>query len=639
MKTEALKICRGQQLDPYAAIQALMAQGYERVAKVSDPGEMALRGGIVDIFPEGFEAPVRIELDHQTVVKIQSVHPATGRPFLSHEIVILLPTVALKHKALKAPLKHIFLGEEAPLDPFVDIRIGDWVVHVAHGIGKYLGLKSVRTQEGIVEHLVLEYAGEDRLYVPLDELHLVQKYIGFEGKTPKLSRLGTRYWNRSKEWARLGAASVARELLNLQARRLAVSGNAFSADTDWQKELEAAFPHTETEGQVRATQEVKADMEARKPMDRLLCGDVGYGKTEVALRAVFKAVMDNVQVVLLCPTTILCEQHAATFAERMKRYPVTVAMLSRFQTAAAQKQILKNLAQGQVDVVIGTHRLLSGDVRFKRLGLVIIDEEQRFGVRHKERLKRLRAEVDVLTLTATPIPRTLYLALMGAKPMSVIDTPPFERLPVKTIVAEERSSLIQEAIEREIKRQGQVFVIYPWIERIEQVHKRIHALVPKARIAVAHGQMPSRALERAMLGFMQHEVDVLISTAIVESGIDIPNANTILVYRSDAFGLADLYQLRGRVGRFTRQAYAYFLTPRDLPLTADAKKRLEAVEEFSSLGAGFQLALRDLQLRGAGNLLGTEQHGHIASVGFDLYCRLLKGEIDGLKKKKARQSR
>ena len=628
---EGLKICRGQQLDPHATMRTLTEQGYQRVPKVSDPGEMTLRGGVLDLFPEGFDAPVRIELNGETVESIRSVHPRTGHPFLSHEILILLPTTPLHRKTLRSDVRHPFLGEESPLDPFVDIRSGDLVVHITHGIGRYLGLKRVRAPRGIEKHLVLEYAGGDRLYIPQEELHLIQKYIGFEGNPPKLSRLGTRYWARSKEWARTGAASVAAELLRLEAKRLSAKGHPFRPDTEWQRQLEASFPYKETAGQVRATQEVKKDMESSGCMNRLLCGDVGYGKTEVALRAAFKAVMDDRQVALLCPTTILAEQHTNTFRARMKEFPVTVGMFSRFQSPAAQKEVVQGLARGRVDIAIGTHRLLSKDVRFKKLGLVIIDEEQRFGVRHKERLKQLQADVDVLTLTATPIPRTLYQALVGARAMSLIDTPPFERLPVKTEVLEENPGVVREAVLRELKRNGQLFVIFPWIEGITKLHQRFSSWVPEARMAVAHGQMPSRALEKAMLAFMHKEVDLLISTAIVESGIDVPNANTMIVFRPDSFGLADLYQLRGRVGRFTRQAHCLFLTPKGMPLSEEAKKRLKAIEEFSSLGAGFQIALQDLQLRGAGNLLGTEQHGHISAVGFDLYCRLLRGEINRLK--------
>ncbi|MBI3317639.1 MAG: DEAD/DEAH box helicase [Candidatus Omnitrophica bacterium] len=625
---ELLRICRGQHLDPHATLASLLHQGYQRVAKVSEPGDCALRGGILDLFPEGFEAPVRIELNHETVESIQSVHPVTGEPFLPHEMVIVLPAAPLRRPPLKASVAHLFLGEEAPLDPFVDIHAGELVVHVTHGIGRYLGLKKVRVKDQLREHVVLEYEGGDRLYVPLGEIHLLQKYIGLEGRGPKLSRLGTRTWARMKELARRGAASIAFELLSLQARRLSAAGHAFKADTDWQKELEASFPYRETAGQSRAVEEVKRDMETPRPMDRLLCGDVGYGKTEVALRAAFKAVMDGRQVALLCPTTILAEQHFSTFSSRMRAFPVSVAMLSRFQSEGEQSRVLEGLRQGTVDIAIGTHRLLSGDVGFKDLGLVIIDEEQRFGVRHKERLKRFRTEVDVLTLTATPIPRTLYLALMGARSMSLIETPPFERLPVKTVVSEEGRDLIRQAISKELARSGQIFCIHPWIEGIPALHRKIRSCAPEARISVAHGQMPSRALEKAMLSFMRREADLLISTAIVESGIDIPNANTLLVFRAESFGLADLYQLRGRVGRFTRQAHAYFFTPKGLLPTPEAQRRLRALEEFSSLGAGFQIALQDLQLRGAGNLLGIEQHGHVMAVGFDLYCRLLKSEIE-----------
>ena len=636
--SEPLKICRGQRLDLREAVQSLLAQGYQRVRAVHDPGDCAVRGGILDLFPEGFEAPVRVELDGETVAGIQSVHPTTGRPFLSHEMVIVLPAVGLHRRTLKTSVKHLFLGEEAPIDPFVDIRVGDLVVHVSHGIGRYLGLKKVRTKEQVVEHVTLEYAEGDRLYVPLAEINLLQKYVGFEGRGPQLSRLGTKYWDRTKELARKGAASVAFELLQLEARRMSRPGFAFTPDTDWQREMERAFLYKETPGQLRAVEEVKRDMEAGRPMDRLLCGDVGYGKTEVALRAAFKAMMNNRQVALMCPTTILAEQHYATFTNRMKKFPLTVAMLSRFQTPAAQEQILKQLAAGQVDMVIGTHRLISKDVQFKDLGLLIIDEEQRFGVRHKEHLKRLRAEVDVLTMTATPIPRTLYFAIMGAKAMSLIDTPPFERLPVETIVEEESDPVVRQAISRELARSGQVFVVSPKIQGLMKIYKRVQEFVPQARVVMAHGQMPSRALEKAMLSFIRHESDVLVSTAIIESGIDIPNANTLLVFHAESFGLADLYQLRGRVGRFTKQAYAYFLTPHGLPLSGDARKRLRAIEAFASLGAGFQIALQDLQLRGAGNLLGLEQHGHILAVGFDLYCRLLKAEVATLRKHRSAPS-
>jgi len=625
-----ITVCRGQTVDLDAFGRQLTEAGYRRVARVSDPGEWARRGGLVECFPEGFDAPVRIEWDGDTVAGIRSVALDTGQPFFDHRIVILLPARGLHRRRVR--MAGLALASETtPIDPFVDVEVGDLVVHVTHGIGRYCGLKKARVGSRLIDHVVLEYADEARVYVPVDELRLIQKYIGFEGYRPALSRLGTTLWERIKARARAGAHSVALELLAVQARRMSCPGHAYRPDTDWQRELEAAFPYPETPGQRRAAAEVKADMEAPPPMDRLLCGDVGYGKTEVALRAAFKACMDDRQVALLCPTTILAEQHAETFRQRLGRFPVNVQMLSRFQTKAAQADILQGLKAGRVDICIGTHRLLSSDVQFKNLGLVIIDEEQRFGVRHKERLKHLRTVVDVLTLTATPIPRTLSMALMGAKAMSLIETPPQHRLSVKTAVAEARDDLLRRAVRRELARGGQVFAVYPWIEGIEQHARRLQTLIPSAKVRVAYGQMPSGVLERTMLAFLRREVDVLVSTAIVESGIDVPNANTLLVFRAESFGLSDLYQLRGRVGRFTKQAYAYFFIGPGTVLTREAQKRLEAIEKFSELGSGFHIALEDLQLRGAGNLLGVEQHGHICAVGFDLYCRLLKTEVTRLK--------
>jgi transcription-repair coupling factor (superfamily II helicase) len=401
---------------------------------------------------------------------------------------------------------------------------------------------------------------------------------------------------------------------------------------DWQKELEGSFPYTETPDQSRSTMEIKQDMESQKPMDRLICGDVGYGKTEVALRAAFKAVMDNKQVAVLVPTTILAEQHYYTFSGRVSKYPIRVEMLSRFKTTKEQEAIIQGIADGSIDIVIGTHRLVSDDIKFKDLGLVIIDEEQRFGVKHKEKLKRLRLLVDVLTLTATPIPRTLYMSLMGAKELSIINTPPRDRLPVETHVSEYSEGIIRDAVNYEINRGGQVFFVHNRVEGIDKIANDIKGLMPKARIEVAHGQMPERMLEQAMTKFIKGQADILISTAIIESGIDIPNANTIIVNRADMFGLADLYQLRGRVGRFKRKAFAYFLIPKNLIMTKDVQKRLLAIKKFTELGSGFKIAMEDLQLRGAGNLLGAEQHGYMEAVGFDLYCRLLKGAISSVKK-------
>ncbi|MFA6079462.1 MAG: DEAD/DEAH box helicase, partial [Candidatus Omnitrophota bacterium] len=462
----------------------------------------------------------------------------------------------------------------------------------------------------------------------------IQKYIGAEKRPPKIYKLGSKLWRRVKEGVKSGVNKVALELLEVQVKRNAVKGFKFSSDTDWQKEFEKDFPYKETPDQTRSTIEVKKDMEALKPMDRLLCGDVGYGKTEVALRAAFKAVMDNKQVAMLVPTTILAEQHYNTFKSRMKKYPVSIEMLSRFRSDEEQKNAVKALADGTADIVIGTHRLLSGDIKFKDLGLVIIDEEQRFGVRHKEYLKKLRVTVDVLTLTATPIPRTLYLALMGGRDISTINTPPSERRPVNTEVVHFDDAIIKDAITKELARNGQIFFVSNRVQGIEKIAQHVMNLVPEARIAVAHGQMPEKALESTMMKFIKGEIDCLISTTIIESGIDIPNANTLIINRADAFGLADLYQLRGRVGRFTRDAFAYLLIPKKFVLTAESQRRLHAIKKFQDLGSGFKLAMEDLQLRGAGNLLGTEQHGYIHAVGFDLYCRLLKSAIDGYKKDK-----
>ncbi len=513
----------------------------------------------------------------------------------------------------------------------MDIEPGDKVVHVDYGIGIYRGIERHKLDHEIVDHIVIEYADGDKLHVPFSDLNLIQKYIGFN-KRPKVHKLGGKIWKRTKKLAEKGINNFAIDLLELTAKRESMEGFRFSADTDWQKELEMNFPFDETPDQARSTSEVKKDMESLKPMDRLICGDVGYGKTEVAIRAAFKAVMDNKQVAILVPTTILAEQHYNTFCSRMEKYPVHIAMLSRFRSKAEQRLILEDLGKGKVDIVIGTHRLFSPDIKFKNLGLVIIDEEQRFGVRHKERLKRLRLTVGVLTMTATPIPRTLYLSLMGAKEMSQLETPPQDRLPIKTTISKYDERLIKKAIEYELARKGQVYFVTDRIRGIEKLARSLSRLCPRAKIEVAHGAMYSKALEKAMLKFIKGQTDVLVSTTIVESGIDIPNANTIIINNADRFGLADLYQLRGRVGRFKRQAFAYFLISRSGAFTTNATNRLEAIHKFTELGSGFKIAMRDLEIRGAGNILGTEQHGYINSIGFDLYCRLLRGAIDTYKK-------
>jgi transcription-repair coupling factor (superfamily II helicase) len=514
---------------------------------------------------------------------------------------------------------------------FADVQPGDYVVHIEHGIGVFRGLVKLDLDGVEREYLQVDYAVTDRLYVPIHQADRLSRYVGADDRPPMLSRLGTADWSIVKRRAKRAVEEIATELLEIYAAREITPGHAFAPDSTWQQELEVAFPYVETEDQLRAIEQVKTDMERPKPMDRLICGDVGYGKTEVALRAAFKAVTDGMQVAVLVPTTVLAQQHYQTFVERLKPYPVVVEMLSRFRSKKEQKQILDGMRKGTADIVIGTHRLLQKDVQFKSLGLLIIDEEQRFGVSHKERLKKMRTEVDVLTLTATPIPRTLHMSLTGVRDMSTIDTPPEDRLPIKTTVAEYDETLIRTAILRELDRGGQVYFVHNRVMGIEQMARRVAKIVPEATIAVAHGQMPESQLERVMLRFVAGEYDILVCTSIIESGLDIPNVNTIIINRADRFGLAQLYQLRGRVGRGAVRAYAYLLTPKNYGLSEVARKRLEAIAEASELGAGFRIAMRDLEIRGAGELLGARQHGHIAAVGFDLYCRLLAQAVRELR--------
>ncbi len=511
------------------------------------------------------------------------------------------------------------------------LKPGDYVVHIEHGIAQYEGL--IRRVVGEIEreYLVLRYAAGDKIYVPVDQVDRVTRYIGAGDVTPTLTRLGTQEWERAKRKARAAVQDLAEDLLKLYAQRQMQRGHAYSPDNEWQRELEGAFPYIETDDQVRAIGEVKHDMEDPVPMDRLICGDVGFGKTEVALRAAFKAAQDGKQVAVLVPTTVLAQQHFDTFSKRIAAFPLRVEMLSRFRSPKEQDAIIAALARGQVDIVIGTHRLLSKDVRFKDLGLVVVDEEQRFGVRHKERLKQLRAQVDVLTLTATPIPRTLHMAMAGIRDLSVIDTPPEDRVPIKTYVLPYDESLVREAIDRELERDGQIYFVHNRVQSIYHVANRLRGLVPEARIAVGHGQLEERELERVMLDFFEGRYDVLVCTTIIESGLDVPNANTIIIDDATTYGLAQLYQLRGRVGRSANRAYAYLLYRQDKPMTAEAQARLEAIQEATELGAGFRVAMRDLEIRGAGNLLGAEQSGHIAAVGFDLYSRLLEQAVRQLK--------
>ena len=511
----------------------------------------------------------------------------------------------------------------AALTAFTDLAVGDLVVHEDHGIGKYLGLRTMHIGDKDADFLLLEYADSNQLYVPIDRLDLVSKYLGADSGAARLDRLGGASWQRVKESVRAALREMAEELLKLYARRSVAEGHGFSPDTPWQREFEASFRFEETPDQLRAIKDVKRDMESPRPMDRLVAGDVGYGKTEVALRAAFKAVADGMQVAVLVPTTVLAQQHWSTFAERFTPFPAKVELLSRFRSAKEQKAVVQGLRTGTVDVVIGTHRLLGKDVAFKNLGLLIVDEEHRFGVAHKERVKQLRASVDVLAMTATPIPRTLYMSLSGVRDMSVIETPPVDRLPIETVVRRFNRAVIKEALDRELERGGQVFFVHNRVQSLPSMARFVQELVPDARVIMAHCQLPERELEAAMVKFIDGQADILVSTAIVESGLDIPASNTIIVNRADRFGLAQLYQLRGRVGRERQQAHAYLLVPADGRVDEQAQRRLRALQELTELGSGFKLAMRDLEIRGAGNLLGAQQHGHIAAVGYDLYAKLL----------------
>jgi transcription-repair coupling factor (superfamily II helicase) len=517
------------------------------------------------------------------------------------------------------------------LSDFRDLQVGDYVVHVEHGIGQYQGLKEINQGDGTAEFMVLEYAEAARLYVPLTRLDLVQKYRSSEGAKPVLNHLGTQAWGKTKARVRKAMKDMTDELVKLYAQRQAARGHQFPADTEWMKEFEDSFEYNETDDQAQAIADVKRDMESQLPMDRLLCGDVGYGKTEVAMRAAFKALSDNKQVAVLAPTTVLAFQHFETFKQRFAPFPLTVEMISRFRTPKQVKEVLQRVEAGKVDILIGTHRLLSKDVKFADLGLLVVDEEQRFGVRHKERIKQMRTEVDVLTMSATPIPRTLHMSLVGLRDMSVIETPPKDRMAIQTVVANWDEKLIQSAIEQELDRGGQVYFVHNRIDTIWEIAAKLQAMVPNARVLVGHGQMGEGELEKVMLKFMHHEADILVSTTIIENGLDIPLCNTILINRADRMGLSELYQLRGRVGRSNRRAYAYLLLPSEIELTPIARRRLAALKEFSDLGAGFKIAALDLELRGAGNLLGGEQSGHIEAIGFELYTQMLERAVREMK--------
>jgi len=526
-------------------------------------------------------------------------------------------------------------GGRSPID-FAEIVEGDLVVHLEHGIGNYRGIQRLQQNGFEQEVVVLEFANEARLYVPFEQAFLVSRYVGIGRRFPPLSALGDSRWSRAKRAAETAVFDYASRLLTIQAERNALTGFAYAADTTWQNEFESSFLYKETKDQIRAIHDTKADMESQRPMDRLICGDVGFGKTEVAIRAAFKAVINGKQAAMLAPTTVLAQQHYNTFRERMSDYPIRVGMLSRFLSEREQRLTIQGLRDGSIDIVIGTHRLITGDVEFKNLGLVIIDEEQRFGVKHKEQFKEQFKLIDVLTLSATPIPRTLYLSLVGAKDMSLIETPPPNRLPVETVICSYDERVIRDAIQRELHRNGQVYFLHNRVETIDRVRERIRVLCPRARVDVGHGQMHEHQLEEVMQQFVSGKTDVLVSTTIIESGLDIPNANTIIIDRADRFGLADLYQLRGRVGRAQHKAYAYLLLPRDMMTVGSARRRINAIKQHSGLGAGFKIAMRDLEIRGAGNILGTAQSGHIINIGFDLYCQILQQAVEKLQ---GRQSR
>lgn len=557
----------------------------------------------------------------------QSMVGGLHRGFMFHTLPYIILTdreIFGRYRRFRTPVRE---GIAMPLSDLMELKPGDYVVHIDHGIGRYVGMKRLTHEGRESEYLELQYAEGQALYVPIEQVDKVGRYIGGDNSEPTLSRLGTKQWERTKARAREAIEDMAEELLDLYATRSTQRGHAFSTDTHWQHEFEASFLYEETPDQWRAIEEVKRDMESDEPMDRLVCGDVGFGKTEVAIRAAFKSVMDGKQVAVLVPTTILCQQHYTNFRERYTEYPIRVEMLSRFLSDTQQKEVVEAVNAGEVDVIVGTHRLLSKDVKFKDLGLIIIDEEQRFGVKHKERLRQIRKLVDTLTLTATPIPRTLYMSLSGIRHMSLVSTPPKNRLPIETYIMEWSNEVVENAILRELSRDGQVYFVHNRVESIYQIASMIQELVPQARVCVGHGQMGEHELEAVMMQFIQHEYDVLVATTIIENGIDIPNVNTIIMNRADHFGLSQLYQLRGRVGRDRHRAYCYLLVQSKQALTPIARRRLLALQEHNQLGSGFHLAMRDMELRGIGNILGRQQHGHIAAIGFDLYSKLLSDTV------------
>ncbi|MCP4652610.1 MAG: DEAD/DEAH box helicase [Candidatus Omnitrophica bacterium] len=596
---------------------------YKRVDQVFEEGDFSVCGDTLGLFPVNFNHPLRIEWNFDTIAKIYSFDRALNRKIIDYEFLIVIGFAKKKRK---------YKSEDSPLSAVLQIKKGDYVVHSRYGIGKFLGTEKLKVKEREGYYFVVEYLNQDKMYVSKEEAHLIQKYSSFAARPPKLTKLGSGQWQKIKAKVEKGIKAFALGFLRMEAQRKIIGGFKYSSDGDWQKKFEDGFVYTETPDQLKATIDVKEDMQRANCMDRIICGDVGYGKTEVAMRAAFKTVVDSKQVAFMVPTTVLAYQHYLNLCERVKSFPIKVEMLSRFRTPGEQRAIISELKEGKVDIIVGTHRMLSGDVNFKDLGLLIIDEEHKFGVEHKERTKRMKVGIDVLTMTATPIPRTLYMGLTGVKDISLIKTPPKQRLAIKTKLMEFSAKTLAEIITKEINRNGEVFVVHNRIGTIFNLAKKLDRFLPKSvKVGIIHGRLPSKTIEKVMRDFIERKINCLISTAIVESGIDITSANTIIINDAHQFGLADLHQLRGRVGRMNRQAYAYVVVPRINALSGESLRRLRLIEEFSHLGAGFEIAMSDLELRGAGNLLGREQHGFVWMVGFDLYCRLLKKEIEYLR--------
>ncbi len=605
----------------YEELKDFQKNGYSIIFSVSDDAKNKLTE---DLNTKGFSVNIT---DKVLKTKINFTKGGLAKGFYyEEEKIAIFGEEEIFGKTPKKPTRRKKLDSAAKIRDFNDLDIGDYVVHHTHGIGQYLGLDTLEVEGQRHDYLKIKYNGDDFLYVPTSQLDLLQKYVGKEG-TIRLNKMGGADFSRQKKKVKASTEELARELVALYSARQRAEGFSFSPDTEWQKDFEEAFPYVETEDQLISIAEIKRDMESTRPMDRLLCGDVGYGKTEVALRAAFKAVMDSKQVAFLAPTTVLVMQHFNTFLERMKKYPIKIAELSRFKTKKEQTQILKQLKKGEIDIVIGTHRLLGNDVEFKDLGLLVVDEEQRFGVKHKERIKEMKNNVDVLTLSATPIPRTLHMSMINIRDMSVLTEPPENRFPVRTVVMEKNDAVLHDAIRRELSRGGQVYYIHNRIASIDMTAKKLKDAFPEANVAFAHGAMDEDTLEKIMLDMSEGTIDILVCTTIIETGLDIPNVNTIIIEDANRMGLSQLYQLKGRVGRSSRRAFAYFTYRPDKVLNEVAAKRLRAIKEFTEFGSGFKIAMRDLEIRGAGNILGAEQHGHIDTVGYDMYCELLAESV------------